>query len=345
MTTIDDVARRAQVSTATVSHVLNGTRFVASHTRQRVQTAIQELHFQPSSVARGLATDTTHTVGVMVADITNPFFGNILRGVEDRLAPQGYGLFVCNTDEKPEREALYLDLFLRKRVDGLLIAPTGSPQTQFGDFAHRGTAMVYLDRRPPDAAGTFIGIDNCAAGYLAAEHLLRLGHTRIGFLARHPLLYTVTGRVGGYRQALLDFGVPVDERLISFVAPSQEGATEGAKQLLTGIPRPTALITGNHVMTQGFLQAMQELGLRWPDDLSLVSFDDHPWAGLFSPPLTVIAQPLEEMMDAAVASLLAAMASRSRQADEDPALSSPAVTERLLSARLIVRGSTAPVGV
>lgn len=344
MVTIQDVARLAQVSTATVSHVLNGTRVVLPATRKRVQAAIAELRYQPNAVARGLATDTTHAVGVVVADIANPFFAQVVRGVEDRLASAGYALFVCNTDEQADREARYLDLLLRRRVDGLIIAPTGATQPRFDDFLARGTPIVYLDRRPPGPAGAFVGIDNIAAGYLATEHLLRQGHRRIGFLARHRNLYTAAGRVEGYRRALADFDVPFDERLVGFVPPAQDGAAEGAARLLTTEPRPTALITGNYMMTQGALQAIQTCALRCPDDLSLVCFDDHPWASLFCPPLTVIAQPLEEMLDAAVTTLADALAARrNRQADEADSIPPPVASDVLLNARLIVRGSSRPV--
>ena len=341
MVTISDVARRAGVSTATVSHVLNGTRFVSPATRQRVLAAIEELRYQPSAVARGLATNKTYTVGMVVADITNPFFAQLVRGVEDRLAPAGYGLFICNTDERPEREADYLDLLLRKRVDGLVVAPTGALQPRYGDFVRRGTPVVYVDRRLPEAVGPFVGIDNVAAGYLATEHLLRLGHRRIGFLARHPSLYTVSGRIGGYRRALADFGVAVDEGLICTVSPYQERAVEGAHRLLTMEPRPTAVITGNHIMTLGLLQAVQERGLRIPEDLSVVCFDDHAWSPLFSPPLTVIAHPMEELVQAVVATLLGAIAARGQREGEGAA-SPPTPSDVLLPARLVVRGSSCP---
>ena len=184
MATIQDVARKAGVSTATVSHVLNQTRNVLPDTRRSVEKAIRDLNYRPSAVARGLQTNITHTVGVLVADITSYFFAQIVRELETAFEPQHYNLMVCNTDEQPERERRYLEMLYDKRVDAVIMVPTGIKQPIVQQFVEDHVPIVSMHRRPGTPCGPTVLSDDVAAGYAATEHLIELGHTRIGVLAR-----------------------------------------------------------------------------------------------------------------------------------------------------------------
>jgi len=345
MTTIRDVAELAGVSVATVSHVLNNTRTVLPQTRQRVLEAAEALCYQPNDVARSLATRATHVVGILVADITNPFSGMVVRRAEELLAARGYSLIVCNTDEQPDREAHYLKWLLAKRVDGVIIAPTGAAQPIFQQYVQRNIPLVFVDRQPPQAYGPVIAIDNVAAGFAATDHLLQLGHRRIGLLTRAPELSTAAGRLAGYRRALAEYGVPLDETLVAFSRYYPGDALDVARQLFAIPQPPTAVVATNHVMTLAALGALQQLGLNCPADVSLVCFDDHPWAPLFTPALTVIRQPIAEMCIRLVEVLMHLIARAKRRPWEEPPPSNngEVVGNIVLKAELVVRGSCRPL--
>jgi LacI family transcriptional regulator len=340
MATIRDVADLAGVSTATVSHVLNNSRPVMPHTRQLVLAAIARLNYRPSAIARSLTTSVTRTVGVLVADITNPFFAALLRGIEDRMSARGYNLVVCNTDEQSEKETRYLELLLTRRVDGVIVAPTGMPQPLFRELVQQKVPLVFIDRFPPERLGTTITADNAGAAYSATEYLVQLGHRRIGILARNPSLSTVIGRLGGYRQALSDHRIPTDESLIAITEQNVDAAFAGARRLLKLPDRPSAIIATNLNMMLGLLHALQAENLTCPADLSIICFDDHPWAPFFTPPLTVIRQPVSEMCDVAVETLLGAVEhSRGKKEAHHPTTPSDIV----IKAELIKRASCRPL--
>lgn len=336
MPTIRDVAKMAGVSTATVSHVINSSRHVNPETKQLVVDAIARLNYRPSAIARSLTTSITRTVGVLVADITNPFFAALVRGIEDRLSSQDYNLIVCNTDERRDKEARYLELLLTRRVDGILVAPTGLPQPLFQDVAAQNIPLVFIDRFPEEKHGPVVVMDNFRAGYDAAGYLIRLGHRQIAILARYPALSTVVGRIGGYRNALEHTGIPVDESLIRMIDSNVQAARDTALDLFRHRKRPTAVIATNLNMLLGILSAMHDLGLTCPDDLSIVAFDDQQWAPMFSPPLTVIRQPVSEMCDAAVSTLLKAMGHNGRS---HAAYDTTTLPDVIVKAELIERAS------
>ena len=330
MPTIRDVAKLAGVSTATVSHVLNNSRTVLPETRQQVLRAIEQLNYRPSAIARSLTTNVTRTIAVMVADITNPFFASIVRGIEDRLEPHGYNLIVCNTDEQADREARYLELLLARRVDGVIVAPTGEAQPLFHEFANHHIPLVFIDRKPPQPHGPLVAVDNHAIGLSATNYLLRLNHRRIAILARKPMLSTVIGRLGGYRQAFIDHQLAVDESLIAITDHDLAAVTNAARRLLAAI-HPTAIIATNQIMSLGVLQAMQDQQLHCPDDVSLICFDDNPWVALFTPPLTAVRQPVAELCDAAINTLQRSLRNKSTEEKNLPDI--------LLQANLIERAS------
>jgi LacI family transcriptional regulator len=314
---IRDVADRAGVSTATVSHVINHTRFVREETRRKVLDAVEALNYHPSAIARGLATNTTRTIGLIISDITNPFFTAVARGVEDAFNQYGYHTIFCNSDEDPAREDEYLRLLFAHHIDGLIIAPTGVYSERLIHMAEAEVPIVLLDRGAPGINAPLVEVDNEGGAYQATHYLITLGHRRIGILTGLETISTLALRLNGYKRALQEAGIAIDENLIVRADPrsykNQPYSAESplsmamtnlqmtpsaflALQTLLDLPDcPTALFVTNNQMTLGTLQAFRERNLHCPEDVSLISFDDHDWAPLFAPPLTVVRQPTYQL--------------------------------------------------
>ena len=313
---IRDVAEKAGVSTATVSHVINETRFVRQETRQKVLDVIKALNYQPSAIARSLATNATQTIGLVISDITNPFFTAVARGVEDILNQHGYHTIFCNTDEDPAREDEYLRLLSARQIDGLIIAPTGVHSERLVQLSQTGTPIILLDRGTPSIDAPLVGVDNEKGGYQATRYLIELGHRRIAVLTGMDTISTLNARVEGYKKALQEAAIPLDEALIIQADPrfyqnqpylpnstlrplTNNQMTPGAYfalQRLLDLPDcPSAIFISNNQMTLGTLYALKERRLHCPEDISLISFDDHDWAPLFSPAITVVRQPTYQL--------------------------------------------------
>lgn len=319
MATIQDVARKAGVSTATVSHVVNHTRTVLPETRRAVEAAIRDLNYRPSAVARGLQTNITHIVGVLVADITSYFFAQIVRELEAAFEPQHYNLMVCNTDEDPERERRYLEMLYDKRVDGVIMVPTGIKQPILQQFTRNNVPVVSMHRRPGTPCGPVVLSDDLAAGYAAAEHLIKLGHTRIGVLARGHYLSPVVQRVDGYKRALKDHGIAIDKRIIeiSQLDLTTDTVSKTAKRLFSVKPAVTAVIAMSLTSSMGLLKAMRELNVAYPDPVSVVGIGDAPWMELLPAPLTVMAAPVPEMCKAAFELTLSGITANKKRSQAD----------------------------
>lgn len=287
-----DVAEAARVSTSTVSHVINGTRFVDDETKRRVQRAIDELGYLPNAAARSLTTKRSQTLGVIVGDVANYFFSELLQGVEETVRSQNYSLIVCNTGETLELEDHYIQLLLSHKVDGIIAMATSEQWMSVREAQVRHIPIVFVDRAFAGLEGErFVGVDNVRGAYLAAEHLIELGHRRIGTLAGAQGLSTMKDRLRGFTQALRDHGLEVPDEWIVPSALSAEAGHAAANQILTGSERPTALFIANNYLTLGALLALRDNDLRCPEDMSIVGFDDHPWAAVTHPPLTVVRQP------------------------------------------------------
>jgi LacI family transcriptional regulator len=326
--TISDVARLAHVSRSTVSHVLNNTRFVEEDTRCRVMDAVDSLGDLPSAVARSLATQRTGTIGMIVADASNYFFGEMLRGVEDILHPAQYSLAICNTDEVLERESHYLSLLLRHRVDGIVAAATSQQWSalQYAEMQH--TPVVFVDRRFSSLSGLFVGVDNAGGAYLGTRHLIEKGHRRLGILAGFARLSTMREREAGFRRALDEAGLPVREEWIIRSPLSIEGGKQAIDELLALPEVPDAIFVNNNLLTLGALLVLKERKVRTPEDLALVGFDDHPWAAVTDPPLTVVRQPIRELGQVAARLLIEALTG-----------AGPREMSHVLACELIVRQS------
>lgn len=289
--TIREVAARAGVSVATVSHVLNGTRKVAPETAARVRRAMEELGYQPNAIAQSLRKRTTYAIGILVSDVTNPFFALLVRGAEDAALAAGYSVIVCNSDENPQKEEMYIQVLLRRRIDGMLIVPTqDGTNPALKALAKRRVPFAFVDRRAKGVEAPAVLSDNVGGAYLATRHLLEKGHHRIGIVLGIPGATTTKERFAGYRQALREAGISWCKELVGWGGYRIEGGRQAAAQLLSLPSPPTAIFSTNNLMTVGVLQEVYHLGLRIPEDVAIVGFDDLEWAELANPPLTVVAQ-------------------------------------------------------
>ncbi len=328
-----DVAERAGVSITTVSHVINETRLVSDELRGRVLAAMQELGYQPNLLARGLRRGETHTIGMIVPDSANPFFAEVARGFEDASFEQGYSVILCNSDGDLDKELLYTNVLAEKQVDGILFVAAGVSTGHIRALQERRMPVVVVDREISDVSVDEVLTDNARGGWLATCHLVELGHRRIGCITGPSDVTPSAERVTGYRQALREAGIPVDEALVVKGDFQYESGFQAARQLLSTDDSLTAIFACNDLMAIGATRAALELGQQVPAGLSVVGFDDVRLASFANPPLTTIAQPKYEMGVVAATMLL----ERMRDLDMPP-------RRRVLDASLLIRQSTTPVG-
>jgi LacI family transcriptional regulator len=324
--TVRDVAQAAGVSQATAARALGGYGYASPAVRERVAEAAERLGYTPNGVAKALVSRATLTVGVVVGDIENPFFARAARGLSDVFDAAGYTVLLANADEDPERERRALQALLARRVDGLVIVP--APGTRAADVTAAEPPIVQLDRAVRGLAADAVMVENAAGAVLAVRHLVSLGHRRIGLVSDSPQIGSSGERISGYRRGLREAGMEVDDSLISLGGSTLADGQAAAAALLARPDRPTAVFTANNFMTHGMLLAARDAGLRIPDDLALVGFDDLDWTTIVDPPLTVVSQPVGELGRAAAERLLERIGG-----DDSP-------TRRIrLPAELIVRGS------
>ncbi len=333
MSTISDVARKAGVSTMTVSRVINNSGYASPEVRDRVMATVVELGYVPNALARSLHVKRTHTLALVLTDIGNPFFTTMARGVEDAASSQGFSVMFCNTDESEEEEAAHVRVLLQKQVDGLLLVPAAS-SSQAADLARRrGVGVVILDRRIAGAPVDTVRCDSEGGAYAMVRHLVELGHRDIAVLSAAPDASVAVDRIAGARRAMLDAGLAFDAARVLYGKPETLSGKAMAQQALALTPRPTALFATNNFITIGAFAALREAGLRVPDDISLAGFDDLPDGLILDPFLTVASQPAYEMGRCGAELLL--------QRLEKGGPAEP--TEIVLPTELVVRRSTGPV--
>jgi len=285
--TMADVAREADVSVMTISRVVNEKGEVSPATRQRVLEVIERLGYRPSAIARGLATQRTGSLGLVMPDVANPFFSDVARGAEHVAYAEGYNIFLCNTDEDPQRELSVLQSLEDKQVDGVVLCSSRLDDGELEAALVRHPAVVLVNRRLE--GGGIVGSvlsDDEAGGRLATQHLLQAGHRAVGFLAGPPASYSGRQRAKGYRAALAAAALPYHPGWTRHCSPVVESGRETARHLLTAYPELTALFCYNDLVAVGALQACADLGRQVPDDLAVVGFDDILLAALVMPPLT-----------------------------------------------------------
>ena len=311
MVTIHDVAERAGVSATTVSHVINQTRRVSPELRQRVLDALDALGYQPNALARSLRRKQTFTIGLVIPDNANPFFAEMARGIEDEAFNSNYSVILCNSDGRIERESAALDVLLKRQVDGIILAPAGESASTVNMLNQRGTALVVIDRELPGSMADCVLADHQAGARTAVEHLINLGHRRIGCISGPGELAPSAARVDGYRTALRAAGLRADPALLYPGNFSDHSGHQGAQVLLALPDPPTAIFACNDLMAIGVIAAAAEHGIRVPEDLSVVGFDDIHLAAFFNPPLTSVAQPKYELGKVATALLVERLRDRS----------------------------------
>jgi LacI family transcriptional regulator len=302
--TIKDVSQAAGLSTATVSRVLAGFEEVSEDARQRVFQAAKALNYQPNRNARNLRMSTTSKIGVVISDIQNPFFGSVVRGIEKITIKDDYTIILGNSDEDPVREKKLIAMLLEEGVAGIILVPTNMNAESYNSLSGSGTPFVVIDRRLPIPDLDMVLVNGAAGAQMAVDHLVGLGHHKISFVGGMKHLSVMSEREAGYLAALRKHNLPFVAEYLRQGNNRQDGGYAAVCDLLSLSQPPTAILIANNMMTLGGLQAIHELGLEIPDQVSLVGFDDMDWAASLRPPLTVVAQPAYEMGETAATLLL-----------------------------------------
>ncbi len=331
MANIKDVALRAGVSVTTVSHVVNGTRFVSETARQRVEKAVRELGYVPSAVARSLKHNTTRTFGMVIPNNSNPYFAEIIQGAEERCFAAGYNVILCNSNDDPERQAAYLRVLAEKRIDGLIFVVTGSDAVVRATLGGINTPLVLLDREVTGVSGDLVKVTHVLGSQMATRHLLELGHPRVACISGPPGLSPSSQRRAGWKDALEQAGVERKENDLARGDFTARGGYLAMQTLLRRSPRPTAVFACNDLMAFGALAGAREAGIAVPQQLSIVGFDDIDLAAFSAPPLTTVAQPKQQIGTVA-ADLLLDRVSNARTDNR----------QMIFDPELRVRASTAP---
>jgi LacI family transcriptional regulator len=310
MATIRDVAKLAGVSVSAVSAVTNRRAGVSTSLAERVWKAIDTLDYHPDSVARSLRVRRTKTLGVVMPQIASPFYAEVLRGVEEEAKGNDYSILICDSAADPDLEQRLLKSIVARRVDGILLA-SADPHFSDQQLVRRKLPVVYFDRLPPSCRGPAVMVNNLEGAFEATRHLIELGHRRIAIITGPVAVSTAAERVEGFRNAMGMAGLPIPEGHLQSGEFRLEGGYRCALEMMGLSPRPTALFATNYEMTLGALRALRELGIRCPQDVSVMGFDDfvmgadgYSWAAMFSPQLTTVAQPSYEIGREAVRLLL-----------------------------------------
>ncbi|MEN3185602.1 MAG: LacI family DNA-binding transcriptional regulator [Atribacterota bacterium] len=304
MTTIYDIARIVGVSPATVSRALSGSNRIKEETRRKILETAEKLNYTPNYLARGLKKKKTDTIALVISDVTNPFFTNLARGVEDTASRSGFNTIFCNTDEDPEKERTYIDLMLKKMVDGLVVSSCGNGKTLL-TLKERGIPVVLVDRRLKRFSWDCVVGDSEGGAYLLVRHLLEVHHLKEIAMFAGPLqISTSVERVEGYKRALAEFGIPFRPELLLVGRYKEDFGYQMTRSFLELRKLPQAIFAGNNFIAMGVVRAARESGIRIPEDLALVTFDDLELASVLVPFFTVARQPAYTMGSLATQFLL-----------------------------------------
>ncbi|MDW8101168.1 MAG: LacI family DNA-binding transcriptional regulator [Anaerolineae bacterium] len=330
MATIYDVARAAGVSISTVSHVLNGTRYVSEETRARVLQAIEKLNYRPSFLARAMVRQETRTIGLIVPDNVNPFFAELARGIEDYGFEAGYNVILCNSDRNTSKEQAYLDMLISKRVDGVIYMTADVNRERLQPLLDHKIPVVTFDR---DYEGIdAVLLDNLYGGYEATRHLIELGHHRIACISGPDPMTRSGDRIRGYQKALLEAGLSPDPALVVTGNWTYQSGREAAHLLFELPSPPTAIFACNDTMAIGAISYLRERGLAVPQEVSIVGFDNISLSAFTCPPLTTMVTPILELGQRLCQMLL----------DRINGKLSPMPQRFVIRGELLIRGSTAP---
>jgi LacI family transcriptional regulator len=292
MANMQEIAKLAGVSLGTVSHVLNNTAAVREPRRTRVLQAIQALGYQPSQLARGLRRDKTNMIGMIIPDVTNPFFPAVVRGAEDVAFSSGYRLILCNTDNDHSKELIHLNELRTYLPAGLIVIPSNFSDltAQAESYRRAGTGVVCIDRLPRHWSGDSVTADNKTGAYNATRHLIQLGHTRLATITGPLHLTNAKERLEGFKRAMKEAKLLLAPEYIQETSFDKQGGHSKTNVLLRLIPPPTAIFAGNDMIALGTLLAVREAGLRCPEDVSVMGFDDLDLGETTNPSLSSVSQ-------------------------------------------------------
>jgi len=330
--TLKELGARARVHPSTVSRVANNdpSLRIAPLTRQRIEALLRETEYRPNGVARGLKLRQTLVLAVVIPDITNPFFAALFRGVEDGASPQGYNVLLCNTDGSPERQRSHLQSLHARQVDGVILASTFLKDPAVRWLRQQHVPYVLVNRYSDEAHDPFVGSDDVMGGRIATAHLAELGHRRIGHLAGKATVSTGLLRRRGYLAALAERGLSTDPRLVAESGYTEEGGARAAERLLALDDRPTAIFAVTDMTAVGAFGVARRMGMRIPEDVAIVGYNDIPLASRIVPDLTTVHVPIHEFGSVAARLLL-----------EQIQTGEPSQRRVIFIPELIVRGSTA----
>ncbi len=297
MAGLKDVANKAGVSIATVSRVINNAPNISDETRLRVRKAMKALNFRPSRIAKRLRSKSVsgNLVGILVPDISNPFYIDVLTGIEDFLHSHQYLLIMCNFSQNAEKEKMYVDALVSESVDGLIVAPAHENDEKIIALEKDNIPFVCIDRGLKDVNADVVLVDNEKGAYEAISFLLKQNYRKIAYISGLPEIPTSRQRETGYRKALEEFGVPYRKELVKYGDSGMQSGIRLAGELLSQELRPDAIFTGNNLITLGALETIMKTGLRIPEDIAIIGFDDMPFSGTLNPPLTAVRQPAYEI--------------------------------------------------
>ncbi|MCM3791341.1 LacI family transcriptional regulator [Domibacillus indicus] len=329
--TIYDVAEKAGVSISTVSKVLNNTGNLAEKTRNKVKAIMLELNYQPSVAAS--VRKRIQTIGLLIPDIANPFMAEIARVIENHVKRYGYSLLICSTDNDLKNEVEYVSILKQKYSDGIIVATGLKREEAVKELIKTDIPIALLSRDVPSLAVNTVLVDDYLGGYEATNHLISLGHQKIAMITEDTVFSTLQARVNGYKKALEEAGLSYDENLVLTNNTSLEEGKKSIMSLLKKFNPPTAIFASTESLAIGAMQGAHELNLKVPDEVSIIGFDDTVLSTVCEPPLTTIAQPIEEMGEKVVELLI-----------EEIEKKKESKQRVMLSPKLIVRKSTAHKG-
>lgn len=331
MSSMNDVAKKAGVSIATVSRVLNSNGNVNDATRARILKVIKELKYQPSRVAKRLRSKSvsSNLFGVLLADIVNPFYVDVLRGIEEVAYKNNYAIIMCNFGQDEKKEKLYLDILQSEAIDGLIASPANEDDQQLKKMVKEGLPVVCVDRGLSGTDVDVVSVDNVIGAFNAVDYLIKSGYKRIAYIAGLPSVPSSFLRERGYRDALAANGMAFDEDLVRYGNSKHQSGVELSNELLAMPEPPDALFTGNNLITLGALETIHKRKLKIPEDIAILGFDDMYWSSSLNPPLTAVRQPAFEIGKRAMELLI--------QRIQDPQRSS---IQMMLNTELMKRSST-----
>lgn len=330
---IKTVADKAGVSTATVSRVLRDYHGVKEKTRKKVLKAITDLNYEVNAVARSLRQRKTYTIGIIVGNVLSQFYSIIAKSVEDVAQKNGYNMILCNGDDDPQKELKYLKVLKSNRVDGIILTPTGKNSDYINWLIESDTKMVLLDRLIDGVECDAVLVDNETGAYKAVKHLIDQGYRKIAIITGYLDRTTGRGRLNGYLRALNEAGIPRDDTLIKVGNFKKRSGIELTRELLESLNKPEAIFVSNLDITLGALITIKEMGLKIPDDIGIVSFDDSEWAMLLDHPITAISQPVYSLGSTSAEMLIKRINGEQMGLDNKPIV----IT---LNTELIIRSST-----